>query len=46
MEFTRIKEDINYRIIEIVGHHGAQFAFPTRTLHVEEVEKTFLVREK
>jgi MscS family membrane protein len=46
MEFTKIREDINYRIIEIVGHHGAQFAFPTRTLHVEEVEKTFLVREK
>jgi MscS family membrane protein len=46
MEFTKVKEEINYRIIEIVMQHGAQFAFPTRTIHVEEIEKTFLVRDK
>jgi MscS family membrane protein len=46
LEFTRLKEEVNYRIIEIVAGHSAQFAFPTRTVHVEEVEKTFLMREK
>lgn len=46
VEFTKVREEINYRIIEIVKHNGAQFAFPTRTIHVEEVERTFLVRDK
>jgi MscS family membrane protein len=46
MEFSKVREEINYRIIEIVSQNGAQFAFPTRTVHVEEIERTFLVRDK
>ena len=32
-EFHRIKEDILLQIAAIVAKHGAEFAFPTRTLH-------------
>ncbi|MBC7922828.1 MAG: mechanosensitive ion channel family protein [Ferruginibacter sp.] len=32
-EYMAVKEEINYRIIEIVHHHRAAFAFPTTTLH-------------
>ncbi len=45
-EYMRLKEAVNYRIIEIVKSHGADFAFPTRTIHVEELEKSFLVKER
>lgn len=40
-EFIDIKEEINYRIVEIVEAHGASFAFPTQTLylHPEEAPK-------
>ena len=30
-----IKEDIMLRIASIVAEHGAEMAFPTRTVHVE-----------
>ncbi|RIJ37731.1 mechanosensitive ion channel family protein [Pontibacter oryzae] len=33
-EFIDIKEEINYRIVEIVERHGAEFAFPTQTLYM------------
>ena len=35
VEFHGIKEDVMLKIAEIVAGHGADFAFPTRTLHVE-----------
>ena len=35
-DFHRIKEDVLLKIAEIVESHGAEIAFPTRTLHVAE----------
>ncbi len=32
--FHAIKEDVLLKIMAIVGQHGAEFAFPTRTLHI------------
>ena len=32
--YIRTREEINYRIIEIVKQHGSGFAFPTRTVHL------------
>ncbi len=34
VEFHHIKEDILLRISEIIRSHGAEVAFPTRTLHL------------
>jgi len=34
-EYIDVKEEINYKIVEIVNRHGAEFAFPTQTLHLE-----------
>jgi len=34
VEFHGIKEDILLRISEIIASHGAEIAFPTRTLHM------------
>jgi MscS family membrane protein len=34
-EYIDIKEEINYKIVEIVERHGAEFAFPTQTLHLQ-----------
>ena len=34
-EFTRVKEEINFKILEIVQNNGSDFAFPTRTLHIK-----------
>lgn len=36
--FHAVKEDVLLKIMSIVHQHGADFAFPTRTLHVEGVE--------
>lgn len=33
-EFNRVKEEINFQIIEIVEKHRGSFAFPTRTIHI------------
>ena len=33
-EFHRIKEDVLLQIAAIVAKHNAEFAFPTRTLHI------------
>ena len=33
-EFHTIKEDVLFKIAAIIEGHGAEFAFPTRTLHV------------
>jgi MscS family membrane protein len=32
-KYALIREEINYRIMEIVQKHGSDFAFPTRTVH-------------
>ncbi|MFD2513892.1 mechanosensitive ion channel family protein [Pontibacter locisalis] len=34
-EFIDIKEEINFKIVEIVERHGADFAFPTQTLYLQ-----------
>ncbi len=33
-QFHAIKQDVLLKVADIVGRHGADFAFPTRTLHV------------
>lgn len=35
VEYHRVKEEILLRISGIIAEHGAQVAFPTRTLHLE-----------
>ncbi|GAA4308090.1 mechanosensitive ion channel family protein [Nibribacter koreensis] len=35
-EYVNIKEEINYKIVEIVEQHGAQFAFPTQTVYMKQ----------
>ena len=35
-EFLRIKEEINYKIMEIVERHETDFAFPTQTIHLQK----------
>ncbi|WP_156291574.1 mechanosensitive ion channel family protein [Oceanobacillus salinisoli] len=34
-EFLEVKEEINYKILDIVREEGAEFAYPTRKLYVE-----------
>ncbi|MEZ4721038.1 MAG: mechanosensitive ion channel family protein [Flavobacteriales bacterium] len=34
--FLNIKEEINFEIMRIVEAHGAGFAFPTQTIHLEK----------
>lgn len=34
-EYHGVKEDVLLRISDIVGQHGAEIAFPTRTVHLE-----------
>ncbi len=34
IEYQQIKQDVLLKIMEIVEGHGAEFAFPTRTLHI------------
>ena len=34
--YLRIKEEINFKIMSIVKEHGADFAFPTQTIHLEK----------
>jgi len=38
VEFHQVKERVMLKIIRIVEGHGAEFAFPTRTLHVSHSE--------
>lgn len=49
-DFNAVKEEINYKIVEIVTRHGVMFAYPTRTIFVEtqgdEQENAFRVMEK
>ena len=34
IKYHEVKEDVLLKISDIVAHHGAEFAFPTRTLHL------------
>ena len=36
VKFHEVKQDVLFKISEIVQQHGAEFAFPTQTLHVIE----------
>jgi MscS family membrane protein len=36
IEFHEIKQDVLFKITQIVDHHGAEFAFPTQTLHIQQ----------
>ncbi|AFL69118.1 mechanosensitive ion channel family protein [Sulfurospirillum barnesii] len=38
-EYLHVKQDINFKIMEIVAHNGAQFAFPSQSLYVESLPK-------
>ena len=38
-DFINVKEDINFKIVEIVEKHGVDFAFPTTTVHLHKEEK-------
>ncbi|MDX5417738.1 MAG: mechanosensitive ion channel family protein [Hymenobacteraceae bacterium] len=38
-EFINIKEEVAYKIVEVVEKHGADFAFPTQTLHMFQESK-------
>jgi MscS family membrane protein len=33
--FLNVKEEINFKVMEIVKTHGSDFAFPTQTIHVD-----------
>ncbi len=39
-EYHRVKEDVLLRIYHIISEHGAEVAFPTRTLHIARDEGT------
>lgn len=34
--YVKVREEINFKIYEIVTRNGSDFAFPTRTVHVEK----------
>ncbi|AUM11455.1 mechanosensitive ion channel family protein [Ketobacter alkanivorans] len=36
VKFHEVKQDVLFKVAEIVQEHGAEFAFPTQTLHVIE----------
>jgi MscS family membrane protein len=42
-QYIGIKEEINYKIMEIVLANGAKFAFPSRTLYHEFNKKGILL---
>jgi len=35
-EYMSVKEDINFKIMDIVSDHGSDFAFPTQTIHMHK----------
>lgn len=37
--YLNVKEEINYKIIEIVQKHGAEFAFPSTSIYIEKKPK-------
>jgi MscS family membrane protein len=41
-EYMRVREDVNLRIMHIVENNGASFAFPSRSLYIENNDFTEL----
>lgn len=39
VHFHEVKEDVLLKVADIIKDHGAEIAFPTRTLHVTDLEK-------
>ncbi len=35
-EYHAVKQDVLFKVFEIIDQHGAEIAFPTRTIHVPE----------
>ncbi|NDK57277.1 mechanosensitive ion channel family protein [Pontibacter fetidus] len=35
-EYVNIKEEITYKVVEIVERHGAEFAFPSQTVYLQQ----------
>jgi MscS family membrane protein len=33
-KMVRVKEEINFKIMQIVERNGCEFAFPTQTIHM------------
>ena len=46
VKFHEVKEDVLLKVADIVEAHGAEMAFPTRTLYVEDAVKVEGVTEK
>jgi MscS family membrane protein len=38
--YLRVREEINFQIMEVVKKHASSFAFPTQTLHFHKEEKS------
>ena len=38
-EYLNVREDVNFKIMQIVSSHGASFAFPSQSLYVESLPK-------
>jgi len=38
-EFHAVKEDVLFKVSDIIEQHGAEIAFPTQTIHLDETEK-------
>ncbi len=36
--YVKVREEINFKIMEIVSRHGSDFAFPTQTIHLAKDE--------
>lgn len=45
LEYLRIKEDIQFKIMEIVEKNGSSFAFPSRSIYFEN-EATFKIKSE
>lgn len=39
VRYHEVKQDVLLKVAEIIERHGAEIAFPTRTLHVEGMER-------
>jgi MscS family membrane protein len=42
-EFHQVKQDVLLKILDIIGSHGAEIAFPTSTVHVPEAIQAHMV---
>jgi len=38
-EYLAIREDVNLKIMEIIEKNGASFAFPSRSIYIEQMPK-------